>query len=74
MSKAVAVKSEALPARSTFTAPARGKLSKGPKTVKLQYAKPVDEVQFLMKELDVSSAKAVGEKTFELIYQSMGGE
>lgn len=74
VSKAAAVKSEALPARSTFTAPARGSLSKAPKTVKLQYAKPVEEVHFLMKELDVNSAKAVGEKTFELIYQRMGGE
>lgn len=74
VSQAAAVKSEVLPARSTFTAPARGSLSKARKTVKLQYAKPLDEVEFLMNELDLTSAKAVGEKTFELIYQSMGGQ
>ena len=68
------VKSEALPTASTFTAPARGSLSKGPKTIKLQYVKPVDEVQFLMRELEVLTAKAVGEKTFELMYESMGGK
>ncbi len=74
VSKAVSVKSEELPTRSTFSAPARGTIQKGPKTIKLQYAKPVDQVHFLMKELAVGSAKAVGEKTFELIYQRMGGE
>lgn len=74
VSTVAAVKTETLPARSTFAAPARGSFSKSPKTVKLQYAKPVDEVKFLMSELDVSSAKAVGEKTFELIYQRMGGK
>lgn len=74
VSTVASVKAESLPVSSTFVAPARGSLSKGPKTVKLQYAKPVDEVQFLMTELDVSSAKAVGEKSFELIYQSMGGK
>lgn len=74
VSKVAFVKSEALTMASTFAAPARGSLSKGPKTIKLQYVKPVNEVQFLMKELDVATAKAVGEKTFELLYESMGGK
>lgn len=74
VNRATSVKSEDLPRKSTFVAPARGSLKKGPKTVKLQYAKPVDQVDFLMKELDVSSAKAVGERTFELIFKRMGGE
>ncbi|APW44517.1 ATP-binding protein [Rhodoferax saidenbachensis] len=72
--KAAAVKSEELTVRSAFTAPARGSLSKELRTVKLQYAKPVDQVEFLMNELAVNTAKAVGEKTFELIYQRMGGK
>lgn len=74
VSKAKAVKLEDLPKSSKFVAPARGTLKKGPKTVKVQYSKPVDQVDFLMKELSVASAKAVGERTFELIYQRMGGE
>lgn len=74
VSKVTTVKAEALPTTSIFTAPPRGSLYRGPKTVKIQYAKPVDEVRLLMKELEVSSAKAVGEKTFELIYESMVGE
>jgi len=74
VSKAKAVKSEDLPRRSAFIAPARGTLHKGPKTVKVQYSKPIDQVDFLMKELSTASAKAVGERTFELIYQRMGGE
>lgn len=74
VSKVAYVKAEALTTASTFTAPTRGSLHKGPKTIKLQYVKPVDEVQFLMKELVVSTAKAVGEKTFELMYESMGGK
>lgn len=74
VSRAKAVKAEELPKHSTFIAPARGVLHKGPKTIKLQYSRPVEQVEFLMKELSVSSAKAVGEKTFELTYQRMGGE
>ena len=66
------VRSETLPTASTFTAPTRGSVNRGPKTIKLQYVKPVVDVQFLMKELGVSTAKAVGEKTFELILEDMG--
>lgn len=74
VSRAIAVKSEELPKQSTFVAPARGTIQKGTKTVKVQYGKPLDQVEFLMTELAVTSAKAVGERTFELIYKRMGGE
>lgn len=74
VSKAAAIRPETLPIHSTFIAPARGSISKGPKTVKVQFSKPVDQVDFLMQELSVVSAKAVGERSFELIYQRMGGE
>lgn len=74
VSKVAYVKSETLPAASTFTAPTRGSVNRGPKTIKIQYIKPVIEVQFLMNELEVSTAKAVGERTFELIFESMGGK
>lgn len=69
------VKTESLPSKSNFSAPVRGDIApKGPKTVKVQYSKPIDQVEFLMSELSVGTAKAVGEKTFELTYQRMGGE
>ncbi|MFZ1499926.1 MAG: ATP-binding protein [Giesbergeria sp.] len=75
VSRVTNVKSEALPASSKFTAPARGSLAPiGPRTIKIQYVKPVHEVQFLMKEFEVATAKAVGEKTFELIFESMSDE
>lgn len=74
VSKASAIKAEDLPVRSTFSAPARGTIQKRIKTIKVQYSKPIDEVDFLMKELSVTSATAVGQRTFELIYERMGGE
>lgn len=75
VSGAQPVTPEALPERSTFVAPARTAVSRrGPRTIKVQYSKPVDQVDYLMEELSLGSAKAVGEKTFELIYQRMRGE
>lgn len=74
VSKAKSVSPESLPAKATFVAPARGTIKKGPKTVKIQYSKPVDQVNFLMEELGVTSAKAVGERAFELAYDQMSGE
>lgn len=74
VSKAKTVKPEELPSRATFVAPARGSINKGPRTIKIQYSKPLDQVEFLMEELSAGSAKAVGERTFELIYQRMGGK
>lgn len=74
VSKAAATKPETLPVRSSFIAPARGSIQKSLKTVKVQFSKPLNQVEFLIKELSVDSAKAVGERTFELIYQRMGGE
>ncbi len=74
VNKARAVKPEELPKQATFIAPARGTIVKGPKTIKVQFSKPVEQVEFLMEELSVTSATAVGQRTFELIYQRMGGE
>lgn len=74
VNKARSVKPEDLPKQATFIAPARGTIVKGPKTIKVQFSKPVDQVEFLMEELSVNSATAVGQRTFELIYQRMGGE
>jgi len=74
VNKARTIKPEELPSRATFVAPPRGSITKGPRTVKIQYSKPLDQVEFLMEELSVGSAKAVGERSFELIYQRMGGK
>lgn len=74
VNQARSVKSEDLPRRAAFAAPARGSIQKGPKTVKIQYSRPVEHVDLLMSELSVGSAKAVGERTFDLIYKRMDGE
>jgi hypothetical protein len=74
VSKAEQVKLENLPTRAEFIAPARGSISKEIKVIKVQYSRPVDQVDFLMKELSLGSAKAVGERTFDLTYKKMGGE
>lgn len=76
VSEARAVKSDELTKKSRFVAPARATLAhqKTERTVKIQFSKPVRKVDFLMEELEVSSAKAVGERAFELTYERMGGE
>ena len=50
-----------------FTAPARATFVKGPKTIKIQYSRPVTEVDLLQDALGVNSAKAVGEVTFDSV-------
>jgi hypothetical protein len=74
VSKSIPTKVEALNTKAAFLAPARGSISKAVRTIKIQYSKPIDDVEFLMTELRVSSAKAVGEKTFELAFERMGGK
>lgn len=74
VSKARAVRTEELPTKSAFVAPARSAVRKSVKTTKIQYSKPQDQISFLMKELSLGTATAVGQRTFELIYERMGGE
>jgi hypothetical protein len=66
VSKTPLRKSDTLSEKTTFAAPARDSVQKGPRYVKVQYSRPVDDVEILQKELGVRSAKAVGEKTFDL--------
>lgn len=68
------VKSEELSAKRQFSAPARGSVTIAKRTVKIQYSRPLDQVEFLMHELSQGSGKAVGEKTFDLAYQRAGGK
>jgi hypothetical protein len=74
ISKAKAVKSDDLPRKSSFLAPMRSTVTKGPKTIKIQYSKPAEQVDFLMEELSLNSARAVGSRSFDLIYQRMEGK
>lgn len=40
----------------------------GPKTIKIQYSREEEKIKSLMTALGVGSAKAVGEKTFDIVY------
>jgi hypothetical protein len=74
VNKARPVRTEDLKPKSTFAAPARGSIKQTVRTVKIQYSKPQDQINFLMNELSLGSASAVGQRTFELMYERMGGE
>lgn len=49
----------------TFKAPSRTSFTKGPKIVKIQYNRPLEDVEILQEVFGVSSAKGVGEATFD---------
>lgn len=63
------VKIDSLTVKSEFAAPNRGDIVQEEPTIKIQYSKPVEEIEFLKEALGVWSAKAVGERTFELILE-----
>ncbi|MBR1226896.1 ATP-binding protein [Bradyrhizobium sp. AUGA SZCCT0176] len=68
LKKGDAVRADTFVEKKAFKAPTRATAAKrGPRTVKVQYAKPVREVEFLKEALEVNSARAVGERTFELV-------
>lgn len=46
----------------------------GPKTIKIQYSREEKKIRSLMTALSVGSAKAVGEKTFDLIYSEQSDD
>ena len=46
----------------------------GPRTTKIQYSREADKIGTLMTALNVRSAKAVGEATFDLIYRRQNAE
>lgn len=48
--------------------------SRGPKTTKIQYSRERTKIQMLKEALSVGSAKAVGEATFDIIYEEQGGD
>jgi hypothetical protein len=69
------VKADSLTQRAVFQAPSRQSVArKGPRTVKVQYSRPVKDVDFLKDALDVNSATAVGEKTFDFVLKRQRGK
>ncbi len=65
--KSTSVRPETLQTKTAFMAPNRGSFIKGPRTIKIQYSRPIEDVELLQETLRVSSAKAVGEITFDTI-------
>lgn len=65
VNKAAKSKADELTKKSEFKAPKRDSFKRHTPTVKIQYSRPVKDVQFLEKELGVTSPKAVGESTFD---------
>jgi len=53
--------------KADFTAPNRSSVARGPKLVKIQFSRTVDDVEFLQDALGVTSAKAVGETCFDMV-------
>lgn len=59
---------DSLTQAASFQAPTRQSVAKkGPRTIKIQYARSIKDVDFLKDALGATSASAVGEKTFDLI-------
>lgn len=73
VTQATAVRSDALSAKRSFAAPSRNEIEFMPTTTTIQYSKKVSEVEFLKKALGVGTAKAVGQKTFEMILKRQQG-
>jgi hypothetical protein len=51
--------------KGNFIAPEIFKIKRGPRIGRIQYNKPLDDINKLKKILRVTSNKAVGEKTFD---------
>ncbi len=66
--KAKPVKAEQFSKNADFKAPSKQQFAASQKMVKIQYSRPTKNVEFLMSEFGLSSASAVGEKTFDLTF------
>ncbi|MDW9573364.1 hypothetical protein GOA73_08235 [Sinorhizobium meliloti] len=67
VSKAASRQTDTITEKATFSAPARDDVSIGPKYVKIQYSRLQEDIEFLQDELNLKSAKAVGERTFDIV-------
>lgn len=66
-----AVPVEKLPERASLKLPDIQKFREKVVVVKIQYDKPIKEVEYLKKKLGVGSAVAVGKKTFEIVLRDL---
>jgi len=62
-----------LPIRSVFIAPQPPPLPPGPRMQRIQYQKPLDDVERAKSMLSATSFKEVGEKTFDYYMTYEGG-
>ena len=60
--------------KSTFSAPSRGEVVKWPRFIKVQYSRSQEDIEFMQDELGVQSARAVGERTFDIVMKRLRGE
>lgn len=74
VSKSTSRQTDTLTEKVAFSAPARDSVKKGPKFVKVQYSRLQDDVDFLQTELNLRSAKSVGERTFDIVLNRQRGE
>lgn len=65
VTKSKSVTPDSLQKTTSFTAPTRDRFVKGPKLMSIQYHRAVDDIAILQEALGVSSARAVGEATFD---------
>ena len=56
-----------------FKAPDKSSVEEAPPTIKIQYSRPIEEIEFLKSALGVDSARAVGERTFEIVLERNRG-
>jgi hypothetical protein len=70
VTQAPSMRAESVQGKSDFIAPRRGSVQFKPTTLKIQYSKPIAEIDVLKDALGLASAKAVGEKTFEIVLNS----
>jgi len=70
VNKASPTKVETLSRKAEFRAPSRGSLKKVQREIGIQYSRPVKDVEYLEDALNVSSARAVGERTFDVVLKS----
>jgi len=74
LSEAAQVGFETLTKDAVFAAPEREDLPDVVRFTKIQYSREVDDIDFLKRALKVGSAKAVGERTFDLALQKQRGQ
>ena len=70
VTKAPSKKIGAIVQKAEFRAPRRGSVKKTQKSVTIQYRQPVKDVDLLQDALNVSSATAVGKRTFDIVLKT----